>query len=363
MKVCHVINSLNRGGAESHLLELIKAQLDKDISVTVLVIGKDNSEIFSIENNIVELNVPIFRLKGPRMFNLSSYFKMYYYLISSSFDIVHSHQPRSDFMVGFLKEKLVKRGVNFKWIVSIHGKHDTYLPNSSTKNLKLLFFKLVKKFWKKADEIIVISEEVKNWFENLNLDKKPNVISYWMSKKNINNLTTKVPTFGYLGRINQNKGIEDLLEVFNSIENEYELKIGGVGEESYVNKIKKNINQSQNKKIEFLGYVENQDKFFQKIDFFVFPSYSEGLGLVLLEAMSYQKICITRNVPPMNTFINNHSGYLFSDNNELSDVIKMSIQNYNNSEFYKMKIKEMTKVLDRYDLQNLFPKLLELYKK
>jgi hypothetical protein len=41
----------------------------------------------------------------------------------------------------------------------------------------------------------------------------------------------------------------------------------------------------------------------------------------------------------------------------------MSIQNYNNSEFYKMKIKEMTKVLDRYDLQNLFPKLLELYKK
>ena len=153
------------------------------------------------------------------------------------------------------------------------------------------------------------------------------------------------------------------MEVFNSIENEFELKIGGVGEESYVNKIKKNINQSQNKKIEFLGYVENQDKFFQKIDFFVFPSYSEGLGLVLLEAMSYQKICITRNVPPMNTFINNHSGYLFSDNNELSDVIKMSIQNYNNSEFYKMKIKEMTKVLDRYDLQNLFPKLLELYKK
>ena len=363
MKVCHVINSLNRGGAESHLLELIKAQLDKDISVTVLVIGKDNSDIFSIENNIVELNVPIFRLKGPRMFNLTSYFKMYNYLISSSFDIVHSHQPRSDFMVGFLKEKLFKRGVNFKWIVSIHGKHDTYLPKSSTKNIKLLFFKLVKKFWKKADEIIVISEEVKNWFENLNLDKKPNVISYWMSKKNINNLTTKVPTFGYLGRINQNKGIEDLLEVFNSIEDEFELKIGGVGEESYVNKIKKNINQNQNKKIEFLGYVENQDKFFQKIDFFVFPSYSEGLGLVLLEAMSYQKICITRNVPPMNTFINNHSGYLFSDNHELSDVIKMSIQNYNNSEFYKMKIKEMTKVLDRYDLQNLFPKLLELYKK
>lgn len=363
MKVAHVINSLNRGGAESHLLELVKAQSTTGLITDVIVIGEDSSDILSIKKELSSVCRKIYRLKGPRMFNIFSYIKLQKIIRNNSYDVIHSHQPRSDFMVGFLKEKLFKRGVNFKWIVSIHGKHDTYLPNSSTKNIKLLFFKLVKKFWKKADEIIVISEEVKNWFENLNLDKKPNVISYWMSKKNINNLTTKVPTFGYLGRINQNKGIEDLLEVFNSIENEFELKIGGVGEESYVNKIKKNINQSQNKKIEFLGYVENQDKFFQKIDFFVFPSYSEGLGLVLLEAMSYQKICITRNVPPMNTFINNHSGYLFSDNNELSDVIKMSIQNYNNSEFYKMKIKEMTKVLDRYDLQNLFPKLLELYKK
>ena len=54
--------------------------------------------------------------------------------------------------------------------------------------------------------------------------------------------------------------------------------------------------------------------FFKKLIFCI--SYSEGLGLVLLEAMSYQKF-ITRNVPPMNTFINNHSGYLFSDNHEL----------------------------------------------
>ena len=68
--------------------------------------------------------------------------------------------------------------------------------------------------------------------------------------KNINNLTTKVPTFGYLGRINQNKGIEDLLEVFNSIEDEFELKIGGVGE-SYVNKIKKILTKNQKKKLNF----------------------------------------------------------------------------------------------------------------
>ena len=31
MKVCHVINTLNRGGAETHLLDLIKEQNKEDM--------------------------------------------------------------------------------------------------------------------------------------------------------------------------------------------------------------------------------------------------------------------------------------------------------------------------------------------
>ena len=48
MKICHVINSLNRGGAESHLLELAKAQNNEGLLIDIVVIGKDNKNIFSI---------------------------------------------------------------------------------------------------------------------------------------------------------------------------------------------------------------------------------------------------------------------------------------------------------------------------
>ena len=48
MKVAHVINSLNRGGAESHLLELVTAQSNNGFIVDVIVIGKDSSDILSI---------------------------------------------------------------------------------------------------------------------------------------------------------------------------------------------------------------------------------------------------------------------------------------------------------------------------
>ena len=47
MKICHVINSLNRGGAESHLLDLINAQLGAGMNVQVTVIGEDGSESYS----------------------------------------------------------------------------------------------------------------------------------------------------------------------------------------------------------------------------------------------------------------------------------------------------------------------------
>ena len=76
MKICHVINSLNRGGAESHLLDLINAQLIDGMDVHVTVIGEDSTESYSIESELLKNGINITRLNGPRMFNLFSYFSM-----------------------------------------------------------------------------------------------------------------------------------------------------------------------------------------------------------------------------------------------------------------------------------------------
>ena len=45
MLICHVINSLNRGGAETHLLDLIKEQLQNNYSLKVVAIGPDTKNI------------------------------------------------------------------------------------------------------------------------------------------------------------------------------------------------------------------------------------------------------------------------------------------------------------------------------
>ena len=66
MKICHVINDLSRGGAESHLYSLVKLQHEEGHRVSVMLLGRDLKNFFSLEENFREMNIEIIRFKGPK---------------------------------------------------------------------------------------------------------------------------------------------------------------------------------------------------------------------------------------------------------------------------------------------------------
>ena len=131
MKICHVINDLSRGGAESHLFTLVKLQIEKGNDVSLLLLGKDQSDFTSLEEDFVSLNVKIMRFKGPKKLqgiNPWSVIQGINYFKNHDFDIVHTHSPRSDFLVYLCSLSLSK---SIKRIVTIHGKYGTYLQGLS----------------------------------------------------------------------------------------------------------------------------------------------------------------------------------------------------------------------------------------
>ena len=226
--------------------------------------------------------------------------------------------------------------------------------------------KRLSKHWQSASSIIAISEEVKSWIENLNHELNVEVIPYWIDIKNSETFEKKgTVTLGFLGRLNVNKGIEDLLNALNSDQLkslDFKLMIGGSGTEEYLEKLRNMIEQDKTEKVNFLGYIENREEFFNNIDIFVFPSFSEGLGLVLLEAMSFSKICLTRNILPMTNYIDEDSGYLFDDVDGLSNSIVSSIQDLeNNIELIQKKLFNIEKKLEKSSKENIFPKLVKVY--
>jgi glycosyltransferase involved in cell wall biosynthesis len=138
--------------------------------------------------------------------------------------------------------------------------------------------------------------------------------------------------------------------------------IGGGGTKEYIEKLRNLIEQENIEKISFLGYIENREEFFKNIDIFVFPSFSEGLGLVLLEAMSFSKICITRNILPMTNYIDKNSGYLFDNVNELSNSIVLAIKDLkNNIESIQNKLINIEKKLEKSSRESIFPKIVKVY--
>ena len=358
MKICHVINDLSRGGAESHLYSLVKLQIEKGHDISILLLGKDLHNFVTLENEFKSLDLKLIRLKGPKKLqgiNPLSIYKAIGYFKKNRFDIIHTHSPRSDFLAYSSNLFLKNKG---KRIVTIHGKYGTYLQgNFIIDFLRKIFIKQQSKIWKKATKVIVISESIKDWLETLNSSIKPIVIPYGVeiSKVSHKNKLAK-PTLGYLGKLNKNKGIEDLIDVYtkfqeNSSNLELTLLIGGVGSENYIKSLK---NKNKDNNVKFLGYVEDRYTFFKSIEIFVFPSYSEGLGLVLLEAMAHGVICITRDVTPMNSIVDNEeNGFLFKDNQELLEIIE-TILNLNSTEKNKLVQSALEKIEKSYSIMQMY---------
>src|SRR5690606_27051470 len=104
----------------------------------------------------------------------------------------------------------------------------------------------------------------------------------------------------FLGTINDNKGIFDLLEAFYQnlvfFSGRVLLSIGGVGESA---RLQKEISEKElGQIVNYLGWVNHEDKRKQMTgcDLVILPSYNEGLPMVLLEAMSYGKPVIATPV-------------------------------------------------------------------
>ncbi len=99
---------------------------------------------------------------------------------------------------------------------------------------------------------------------------------------------------GFLGRIIDYKGVEELIRAFDKVSPKYpeaKLLIYGTGEnDDYYKQL---VN---NKKIVFKGYTNKPLKAYAEMGIFVLPSYHEGLSLALLDAAMMQKAIIATNI-------------------------------------------------------------------
>lgn len=158
---------------------------------------------------------------------------------------------------------------------------------------------------KYADEVIVLSENVKQYFAdtyNRRVTYIPNGINR-PGKCSAELITEK---YGlqkdsyilFLGRIVPEKGLHYLIEAFSKIDTDKKLVIGGGNSQAveYMERIHRMA--AKDERIIMTNFVQGQilEELYSNAYAFVLPSDVEGMALSLLEAMSYGNCCLVSDI-------------------------------------------------------------------
>lgn len=169
--------------------------------------------------------------------------------------------------------------------------------------------------------------------------------------------------FGYAGRLNKDKGINELVEAFSCLKEEDNVALLLIGDYDDVGTTitPANINRIETGgKIKHVSYTPNLEQYYAALDVFCSLSYREGFGLVVIEAGAMGAPAVVSNVPGQyDTIIANKTGILA----EVKDVdsTRKALQFYIDN---PDKVKEYGQnaykhVVDNYDSVKLFEKLAE----
>lgn len=213
-----------------------------------------------------------------------------------NFDVVYSISSVMDLIIlPWLLKKIDKK---IKWLVVF----DNVVPlndpgNKITRFLGWFFFRVSLVFLKKADRIFAISDELKQFLIEEGMDAEKIVMTGNAIEADLIENAQKDEKYAldalFIGRINETKGIYDMLNVLEKVKEtlpDFRLGIMGEGDEETEKKFKNKIKEKQlEKNIEFLGYRVRQEKFdiLKSSKCFWFLSFSahESFGVALLEAV------------------------------------------------------------------------------
>ncbi len=358
MKILHVINSLNYGGAEKLLAETIPKYKSHGIDVDLCILSKIEtsfSESLEKDHNIKILKPKkTFSLYNPiHVLSLRKLFNNYL--------IIHVHLFPSLYwlaLASYFKKK------NTKLILTEH--------NTENKRRKLLLLKYIDRIiYKRFDKIIAISQGVHknlqahlgNKFNNIitvengiNLESIINAESY---KKTDLNLKENLKTIIQVSSFTKQKDQKTLIKAVSLLTTDVEVLLVGDGplKQEHLDYCKSlNIEN----KVHFLGYRSDVPRLLKTADICLLSSHYEGFGLSIVEGMTANKPCVGTNVSGLAEVLNN-SGVLFEtgDFKQLSAIIDKLL----NNETYYNRIKQ--KCFNRsknYDINIMVQGYVNIYK-
>jgi len=171
--------------------------------------------------------------------------------------------------------------------------------------------------------------------------------------------------FCFVGRLNRDKGIKELVSSFLRMESDAALVlVGGLDDTAPVDQ--ETLRQiDANSRIYKAGFVKDIRPFIAASDVVVLPSYREGFPNVILQAGAMEKAVIATDINGCNEVIENgFNGWLVSprSSDELAEKM-LYAASLSNEELALIGKNARARIVERYEQENYRTKLLEFYRK
>ena len=280
-----------------------------------------------------------------------------------NYDVVHIHAEGPAFMCWL--PKLFGKKV----IVTVHGldhqrakwgKFASWYIRSGEKNAVRF-----------ADEIIVLSKGVQDYFQNT-YGRTTRFIPNGVNKAKLRKARQITEKWGltkdsyilYLGRIVPEKGERYLIEAFKQTKTDKKLVIAGGSSDTqaFMDELKSLAKDDD--RIIFTGFVQGEilEELYSNPYIYTLPSDLEGMPLSLLEAMSYGNCCLTSDIPECAEVVEDKA-LLFrkSDVSNLKEKLQNACDHPEMVETYKAQAEEF--ICRKYNWDDVVEKTLKLYQR
>lgn len=300
IKVLHLIDSGGLYGAEVMLLNLVEEQVKMGLNPLILSIGTPEIEEKQLEAEARKRDLPFVPFRMKAGMNLIKGLDIIKYCIREGFDILHSHGYKFDILLGCLPGKIRKVPL----VTTVHGYVHARLFS------KMWFYqKLDLLCLRRMDYVVFVSSEtqkvanikssetivINNGIDLSNEDGVPienqeNSLELFFSSSNF--------IVGAFGRMTKEKGFEYLIAAFRKVLDVVPKSFLIIWGEGYLKEDLEKIvsDNGLEGRVIFPGYTANVNHFLRRIDVLVIPSLTEGLPIILLEAMKNKVPIIATDV-------------------------------------------------------------------